>query len=216
MAQRSLLFLSIFLLLVCRLDNHAAAFNGNVISITDGDTINISDAGKIVHVRLYGIDCPEKKQDYGEQAAKATSDLVLGKSVSVEIIEKDRDNRMVGVVTLSDGRNLNHILVAQGMAWWYKDCAPKSWRLKKLEEEARKAKLGLWSQANPVPPWDYRKQQLQAQKTPKKECNIVYVTPTGRSYHRETCSTIKHSTLTKMTREEAMRKGYKRCKACEP
>jgi len=75
----------------------------------------------------------------------------------VEVMDVDRYGRTVGVVTLPGKVNLNQELVKQGMAWWYKQYAPRSKELPKLEEQARKAKIGLWSKPNPVPPWEFRK-----------------------------------------------------------
>jgi endonuclease YncB( thermonuclease family) len=37
-------------------------FTGKVVGVSDGDTISVMRGGKAVKVRLYGIDCPEKKQ----------------------------------------------------------------------------------------------------------------------------------------------------------
>lgn len=46
----------------------ATQYNGTVVGVTDGDTIKVLYAGKQLHkIRLYGIDCPEKKQAYGFQ-----------------------------------------------------------------------------------------------------------------------------------------------------
>jgi hypothetical protein len=43
------------------------------------------------------------------------------------------------------------------MAWWYRPYAPKDIMLAQLEAEARAAKRGLWADAHPVPPWEWRK-----------------------------------------------------------
>jgi len=43
-------------------------FTGKVAGVSDGDTISVMRGGKAVKVRLYGIDCPEKKQPYGTKA----------------------------------------------------------------------------------------------------------------------------------------------------
>jgi hypothetical protein len=41
------------------------------------------------------------------------------------------------------------------MAWWFREYAPNDRELERLEAEAREAKRGLWSQPNPIPPWDW-------------------------------------------------------------
>ena len=62
----------------------------------------------------------------------------------------------MGEVLLPDGRNLNHELVRAGFAWWYRKYAPEDETLKQLEQEARAAKRGLWVDAKPIPPWQWR------------------------------------------------------------
>jgi endonuclease YncB( thermonuclease family) len=59
------------------------------------------------------------------------------------------------VVILPDGRVLNRELVAGGLAWQYRKYSSDPVLLG-LEEQARASGTGLWSQPNPVPPWDFR------------------------------------------------------------
>jgi hypothetical protein len=75
----------------------------------------------------------------------------------VQIHATDRYGRLVGDVLLPDGRILNQELVKAGMAWWYRPYAPNDPTLAQLEAEARTAKRGLWADAHPVPPWQWRK-----------------------------------------------------------
>ena len=59
---------------------------------------------------------------------------------------------------LPDGTNLNRELVKAGLAWWYRKYS-KDESLGALEEEAKTAKRGLWTDPEPVPPWCWRKQR---------------------------------------------------------
>jgi micrococcal nuclease len=52
--------------------------------------------------------------------------------------------------------NVNKELLKQGLAWHYKQYN-KDEEFAKLEQEARKKKIGLWSHPNPVAPWDFRR-----------------------------------------------------------
>jgi micrococcal nuclease len=63
--------------------------------VTDGDTITVMHQGKGEKIRLYGIDCPEKRQAFGQKEKQYTSDMVYGKVVEVEAVEIDRDGRTV-------------------------------------------------------------------------------------------------------------------------
>lgn len=134
-----------------------SVFGGRVVAVTDGDTIKVLDGTQEIRVRLSGIDCPELGQPFGKAAKQFASIAAFGKTVAVDVVELDRYGRTVGVVILPDGTKLNHKLVEAGLAWWYQKYAPDDARLEALELEAKAAKRGLWADANPVPPWDWRR-----------------------------------------------------------
>ncbi len=56
-------------------------------------------------IRLHGIDCPEKRQAFGNRAKQFTSTLVFGTTVTVQVVDRDRYGRTVGEVLLPDGRS---------------------------------------------------------------------------------------------------------------
>ncbi len=89
-------------------------FSGRVVGVADGDTITVLHNGKGERIRLNGIDCPEKRQAFGNRAKQFTSNLVFAKTVTVQAVDRDRYGRTVGVVLLPDGRSLNHELVRAG------------------------------------------------------------------------------------------------------
>ena len=120
----------------------AADFTGRVVGVSDGDTITVLHNGKGERIRLHGIDCPEKRQAFGNRAKQFTSKLVFGTTVTVQVVDRDRYGRTVGVVLLPDGRSLNHELVRAGLAWWYRKYSDDQ-SLGDLEAEAREAKRGL-------------------------------------------------------------------------
>jgi len=68
------------------------AWSGEVVGITDGDTITVlhSKTLKDVKIRLYGIDTPEKGQAFSKRAKQFTSDIVFGKVVEVHRMDTDR------------------------------------------------------------------------------------------------------------------------------
>jgi len=141
-------------------------FTGKVVAVTDGDTIGVLHAGASVKVRLHGIDCPESSQPVGARAKQATSQMRFGQIVTVHVQDIDRYGRTVGIVTLQDGRALNHELVRQGLAWWYRQYAGGDRQLEQLEAAARTAKAGLWSAPNPIPPWEFRKNKGAQSSSP--------------------------------------------------
>jgi endonuclease YncB( thermonuclease family) len=155
--MKKLIFL-IFFITISNLGyakNHVS-FSGKVVGVSDGDTISVIHNGTAEKIRLHGIDCPEKKQDFGNRAKQYTSEMCFGQIATVLVVAKDRYGRSVGIVTVND-KNLNQELVRAGLAWWYVRYAPRDVTLRKLEEQARFYKRGLWIQPNAIPPWEFRR-----------------------------------------------------------
>lgn len=128
---------------------------GKVVAVADGDTITVLVGTEQYKIRLDAIDCPEKKQPYGQQAKEHMSDFVFAKTVSVVISGKDRYERYIGTVTV-DGLDVNRAMIRDGYAWHYRQYS-KDATLDELEAAAREARIGLWKDAHPIAPWDYRK-----------------------------------------------------------
>ncbi len=152
-------FLILFVFNAIAFSSDTSTFQGKVIGVLDGDTIEVLKDKAPVRIRLYGIDCPEHDQDFGTRARRFTSDKVFKKTVEVVPVEKDQYNRLVAKIYI-DGKYLNQMIVAEGFAWWYKRYAPKDIDLKDAENEARSSKKGLWSHPNPIPPWKFRRQKV--------------------------------------------------------
>ena len=130
-------------------------FAGKVVGVADGDTLVVLAGTAQVRVRLHGIDCPERGQAFGAAAKRLASSLAFGKTVTVKGRGKDRYGRLLAEVVLPDGRVLNRELVAAGMAWHYARYSDDE-VLAKAERQARKARLGIWSESDPVAPWSFR------------------------------------------------------------
>jgi endonuclease YncB( thermonuclease family) len=134
-----------------------ADFSGLVVSVLDGDTIEVLHNGKAERIRLSGIDCPEKGQAYGRRAKQEASALVFGREVTLQTHGKDKHGRTIAEVFVEKGTNVNHSLVKDGWCWWYQKYAPGDLVLQELEQDAKAYKKGLWAEPNPVPPWLYRR-----------------------------------------------------------
>jgi micrococcal nuclease len=83
--------------------------------------------------------------------------LTVGKQVEIVKRGTDRGKHIVADVLLPDGRNVNQSLVLNGWCWWSRQYAPKDLALKQAEEVAKATQKGLWADADPVPPWLYRR-----------------------------------------------------------
>jgi micrococcal nuclease len=91
---------------------------------------------------------------------------VFSRIVTVREKGRDRFGRTLAEIALPDGRILNRELVANGFAWHYKRYS-SDLGLARLEETARAQKRGLWVDAHPVAPWEFRR--LETQKKPGAE-----------------------------------------------
>jgi len=149
----------ILLALACTAN--AETITGLVVSVADGDTITVLDADKVQHkIRLAGIDAPEKKQAFGNRSKESLSALAFDKTVNVETSKRDRYGRQIGKV-LVNGQDVNLVQVERGMAWFYRkyqrEQSPNDQKLyEAAEDTARADKRGLWRDADPVPPWEFR------------------------------------------------------------
>ena len=136
---------------------------GRVINVADGDTITVLDDTHTQHkIRLTGIDAPEKRQAFGNVSKQSLVEQVAGQSVAVEWVKVDKYGRKVGKVLLA-GLDCNLVQVKRGLAWHYKQYQREQLPADQqsyaaAEIEARTAKLGLWRDADSMPPWEFRQQ----------------------------------------------------------
>ncbi len=201
----------------------ALSLDGKVVRVADGDTITILTAAKQqVKIRLYGIDCPEDGQEFGNVAKKFTAKMVAGKHVNVIPYDTDRYGRTVGVVTVN-GKNVNESIIAAGYGWQYRKYCKESFCDKWLtiEQMARSSGIGLWTEKKPLPPWEYRRGGVNRTKQ-----TAVSIPSTG-AYHGNVRSMVFHGSNCKHynckncvkrfdTREAAIRAGYRPCGNCRP
>ncbi len=129
---------------------------GKVVRVADGDTLHVFGDGVKTKIRLYGIDAPERDQAYYSQAKDALAGMTAGQTVGVAVVEQDQYGRTVGTIYL-DGKNINRAMVQRGYAWWYRRYAKYNRPLQEAEKYAQAQKLGLWSDPDPIPPWQWRR-----------------------------------------------------------
>lgn len=137
------------------------AWTGRVVGVADGDTITVLRPGRDqVKIRLYGIDAPESGQPFGKASKNYLAALVYGQLVEVEVMDTDRYGRTVARIFV-DGDDVNAAQLRTGHAWLYtqycKDWVCVEWR--GLEAEAKSSGEGLWADKEPVPPWQWRRDE---------------------------------------------------------
>ena len=128
-------------------------FSAKVRWVTDGDTLVVSAGRHQTVVQIAGIDAPELTQPFGKEARDFLAETAVKKTVTVEVLETKENRSVVARVTI-DGKDLAETLVEEGLAWASDDPSPAT--LKEAEERAQAGKDGLWSGADPTPPWEFR------------------------------------------------------------
>jgi endonuclease YncB( thermonuclease family) len=129
---------------------------GRVVAIADGDTLTLLTVDKVqVPIRLAEIDAPEKGQAFGQVAKRALSDLCFGKPAIARVQTVDRYGRRVARIEC-DGVDATEAMLRTGHAWVY-DRYVTDRGLYAVQESARSAKEGLWSDPNAIAPWDWRR-----------------------------------------------------------
>ena len=141
---------------------YSNVLNGRIVAIADGDTLTILDGTHTQHkIRIVGIDAPEKRQGFGQRSKASLAALAFNHTAKADCRKIDRYKRNLCVVSVG-GRDVGLEQIRAGMAWHYKHYAkeqPASERVayERAENEAKAKRLGLWVDADPVPPWDWRR-----------------------------------------------------------
>lgn len=152
----------------------AAVKDGTCLKVLDGDTIIFREAGAAdsIKIRLWGIDAPEKEQDFGAEATRRLAKLIEHKRVQLHFHEEARDSaegqdgysRHLATI-YRDGCNINLAMVEEGFAWHYAYYAPAEQALAAAEQAARAARRGLWSEEQPLEPRCFRRAQKALRDT---------------------------------------------------
>jgi endonuclease YncB( thermonuclease family) len=196
---------------------------GKVIGVYDGDTATVLDVNKRQYkIRFNGIDAPEAKQDYGQKSKQNLSDLIYGKEVIVKSDKTDKYGRTVGNVFV-DGLDVNLAQIKAGFAWHYKkyssEQSPEDRAIyAEAETRAQAAKLGLWMDSNPTPPWDWRRGVNHPNLVGVPSGSIIG-NKNSMIYHTPGCSTYAKVTAANRvlfkTEVEAVAAGYRISGGCE-
>lgn len=131
--------------------------HGTVTHVTDGDSVWVRpiSGGEPLEVRIQGIDAPEICQPWGPQAQAALAQQLEHQPVELDVRGRDDYGRTLARVHWM-GHDVGAMLVGNGLAWSYR------WRGRAgpydaLQEQARNARQGLWSQGRAEPPRNFRR-----------------------------------------------------------
>lgn len=133
------------------------AMTGRASYVSDGDTLWVrpADGGRPMKLRLHGLDAPETCQAGGAEAKDALKRLVDKQALQVETFGKDVWGRTLARISI-DHHDLGARLVQDGHAWsdaFRDDPGPYATE----EAAARRAHRGLFAQAKPERPRDFRR-----------------------------------------------------------
>ncbi|MGZ8934969.1 MAG: thermonuclease family protein [Methylobacter sp.] len=180
-------FLILFFFICATYVNAAEIVEGRVVGVHDGDTVTLLlEGNKQVKIRLAQIDAPESSQAFGQKSKQSLSDMVFNKAIRVEKETIDKYGRMVGTIFVN-GLDANREQIKRGMAWVYRQYL-RDQSLLQVEEEAHQAKVGLWSEQNLTPPWEYR----HGKKDNKSKKQHVSTTVQASSNANASCSSKQY------------------------
>jgi len=155
-------------------------------------------------VRLEGIDCPESGQPFSQVARNYTRQLAFDQPVSVKVLDVDQYGRLVARVT-SHGMDVSFELAKAGLAWHFTEYSSDP-LLAAAEQEARKARRGLWADEKPIPPWVARRRPKMAPTAPAAltpgVAPLVANTQSG-VYHQANCKNPRCRNCTRTFRDDA-------------
>lgn len=138
----------------------------HVSYVFDGDTVELTNAESKIKLRLADIDAPERQQAFGQKARRALIALCKGNNIEIAISLTGMDQyaRHLGRMQCNQ-TDASVYMAEQGLAWYnekYSDNAA----VKQAAASARSAGIGLWSDAQSMPPWVWRR--LYGNKTNSK------------------------------------------------
>ena len=212
-----------------------------VVRVIDGDTVIIDLDGKETRVRLIGVDTPETVHPrkpvefYGKEASRFTTNLLKGESVYVEYDQQKQDKygrTLAYLYRVPDGLFVNLEIVRQGYGHAYTQYPFKYLELfRRHERAAREAGRGLWGERAPpaseiAPPVKVPAAKVRKGKADDVKTTTVYITPTGKKYHLETCGVFpgnpnpdnlfQAKSKIAISLKDAKARGYTPCKSCMP
>lgn len=203
----------------------AGAFSGRVVAALDGDSMRILRDGREVEVRLHGVDAPEGGQAFGDESRRFLSELARGKTVNVDVRDVDQYDRLVARVHIDDV-DVGLEIIRTGHGWHYTRYSSDA-AYAQAERQSRQSRRGLWADAAPIAPWDFREEHGRrsggsaARGGPAGERRPAVTGPfhgnvKSRVFHAPGCEhyRCKECTAVFASYDAAVAAGYRPHKAC--
>lgn len=160
-----------------------SSISGKVVAYSSGTAFAMLDSeGKLRRLKLTGIDAPERRQRFATEARQLASQWLGSGAIQIRVDGSGKDGRTHGRVEM-DGQDVGLLLITAGLAW----CDPSDASMLPTNTretyqaaclKARNGRQGLWREANPVPPWEYRRipefdPLPQPQRGPERSCRDI-------------------------------------------
>lgn len=134
-------------------------YTAKVVRIFDGDTIEVElKKNSKKTIRFFGIDCPERTQEYGPVARSRVKELLKDKTVEIFTIELGKYGREVGIVYI-DGVSIAEVLLKDGLAFASGNNHKLASTYHRLQERSRVNRIGMWKLGSIENPANFRKRK---------------------------------------------------------
>jgi len=145
---------------------NALILRGLASEVPNGNSIVIRSNGQRLTIFLKGVDAPELKQEFGDEARQHLASLVLGKAIEVQVDELP-DGHVVGKV-ICDRMDIGLQVIRDGVAWYdttkVNSLSDEERRSYVDAEQAARTELrGIWEIGSPMPPWEWRRAEAERQ-----------------------------------------------------
>ena len=151
---------------------------GIALDVHDGDSFTFrGEDGRRLRIRVSGIDAPEHHQPYADQSRRHLGEMLRGRRLRIDPIKQDVFDRTVAKVWVLDAdlppADAALSLVEAGLAWHFvryrADQPPADVpRYAQAERAARARRAGLWQDAEPEAPWDFRARMRRNEAMPPR------------------------------------------------
>lgn len=137
-------------------------FRARVTYVCDGDSIWVKTwYGRRVKLRLLGMDAPESEQAFGSESQRMLARLIGGKRIEVRAVDRDIYGRYVSGIRCR-GEDICLRMIEEGLAWpyfrFFGQLTHEEVRAyKEAFLAAKRERRGLWREAHPEAPWNWRK-----------------------------------------------------------
>jgi len=190
----------------------ASSLQGKVVEVLDGERLTVMSVNQPLKVKLIAVAAPASKQPYADVARQHLNELVAGKYVTVHFTSLNHENFVVGRVLAKD-MDVGEQMIRDGVAWYDKSEASNLTDVEKQEylgsEQAAKSEArGLWTDPNPVAPWDFRWQEAANNNLFSKPQTLV-VKSGGRANRKPLSNEELFHSITSMTGFNESDSGWK-------